>query len=299
MEIMNKKIFYLIILWGILVLPLIQVHAQGDSEKKPVKISLSYILINDQLPVLKVTTKIKTGKKFEPLRKAEVTIFFNEELPQAIIGKVQTNEHGFISLELPKKIISKLDSLSPIKFIGVITASDQFDEERTEIEITRARIELSLTEADSVKKISAKVLEFKDNKWTEVPKAEVKLFVRRLFSDLQVGESSYATDESGVIASEFNMKVPGDAMGSILVGAKIEDSDTYGTIYAMKSMNWGIPTKDDNSFAKRTLWASRDKTPYWLLITPNVIIVTVWGFIFYLFYLIWLIRKHDPAESHD
>ena len=67
----------------------------------------------------------------------------------------------------------------------------------------------------------------------------------------------------------------------------------------MKTVKWGLPTEVDNSFYKRTLWAARDKTPYWLLITPNVIIITVWGFIIYLLYLVQLIRKLGKDEINS
>ena len=61
-------------------------------------------------------------------------------------------------------------------------------------------------------------------------------------------------------------------------------NEAYGSLVSTKTAKWGQPRVPDNSFAKRTLWATRDKTPLWLLIFPNLIIVTVWGIIFYLVY---------------
>ena len=265
--------------------------AQTEKEKSAMKLNLAYRQVNDGAPILNVTVKTKKGKKFEPVEGVEVTLSLMEATPDNLLGKTTTDIKGTASIQVPLEIAAKLDSLSPFKLIASVQPSDRFDETTAEIKITRVRIELSLQEVDSTRSVSAKVLELKDGKWTEAPGTEVKIFVKRLFSDLPVGEDAYTTDKSGEVSAEFNVEIPGDVEGNIFVGAKIDDSETYGTISSMKEINWGTPAKQDFSFSKRTLWAARDKTPLWLLIGPNLIIATVWGIIFYLFYLIARIRK--------
>jgi hypothetical protein len=72
----------------------------------------------------------------------------------------------------------------------------------------------------------------------------------------------------------------------------IEDHDEFGSIFAFTMKKWGKPTVDDNSaFERRTLWSTRDKTPYWLLVFPNLIIFGVWGVIVYLVLQIFKIKK--------
>ena len=274
----------------------IHLSAQGEKEKGTIKIGLSYIKVNDQAPVLKASAKIKNGKKFEPLVGVEINLSFMEETPGGFLGRVKTNQHGIASMTLPAEINTRLDSLSPFKFIASVRSTDRFDEQTAEIEITRARIELSLPEADSAKKIEAKVLELKDGKWIAVPQTEVKLFVKRLFADFSIGENAYTTNEAGEVSAEFKMSIPGDASGNIIIGSKIDESDVYGTISTTKAMKWGVPQTEDNSFYERSLWAARDKTPWWLLIFPNVIIAAVWGFIFYIVYLLRRIRKIGMAN---
>ena len=274
----------------------IHLSAQGEKKKSAIKIGLSYIKVNDQAPVLKASAQIKNGKKFEPLEGVEINLSFMEETPRGFLGRVKTNNQGTASMTLPAEINTRLDSLSPFKFIASVTSTDRFDEQTAEIEITRARIELSLPEADSVKKVEAKVLELKDGKWIAVPQTEVKLFVKRLFADFSIGENAYTTNEAGEVSAEFKMSIPGDASGNIIIGSKIDESDVYGTISTTKVMKWGVPQKEDNSFYERSLWAARDKTPWWLLIFPNVIIAAVWGFIFYIVYLLRRIRKIGMAN---
>jgi hypothetical protein len=111
-------------------------------------------------------------------------------------------------------------------------------------------------------------------------------------------EETYTTDESGHVSSEFSLTIPGDAQGDIVIGAKIDDHEVYGSLVATKTAKWGLPLVPDDSFSKRTLWATRDKTPLWLLIFPNLIILTVWGIIVYLVYQITRIVKIGRANDH-
>ncbi|GHN00536.1 hypothetical protein WSM22_20250 [Cytophagales bacterium WSM2-2] len=268
-------------------------YIAAQDEKKSIKLDLSYSQINDQPPELRATAKSKNGKKFEPVEGLEVNFFLTEQAQGNLLGKARTNRKGIASLEIPASISSKLDSMSPFKLVASVVESKTFNEKTAEIEITKARINLSLTEADSVRKLEAKLLALKEGKWVEVPETEVKLFVRRMLSDLPIGDHELTTNETGDVSSDFIFKtaVPGDEKGNIIIGAKVEDNETYGTVMAMKFANWGVPQKADRSFYERSLWASRDKTPVWLLVVPNLIIVTVWAIIFYLIYFIFRIRK--------
>ena len=267
--------------------------SSAQDEKKSIKLSLSFAQINDQAPELKATVKSKIGKKFEPVEGIQVEFFLGEQSPDNALGKAKTNRKGIASVELPSSASAKLDSMSPFKLTALVAESKEYNEQSTEIEITKARIDLSLSEVDSTRKVGATLLALKDGKWTPVPETEMKLFVRRMLSDLSLTENALTTNETGEASADFNFKVPipGDTKGNIIIGAKVEDNESYGTIVAMKYAKWGTPQQNDRSFYERSLWAARDKTPVWLLVFPNLIIVTVWGLIFYMFYLIFRIRK--------
>lgn len=280
---------------SIMIFPL---RAQEKKEKETIKIDLAYHQLNDELPILKVSAKTKKGKKFESVEGVEINLFYNEEAALGFIGRVKTNNHGIATLRLPIKYKSSWDSLPNLKFIATLMGNERFEDQSTEIEIAKARIELTLEEVDSVKTIHAKVLALQDSTWVEVPDTEIKLVVRRLLSDLPASEEeSFTTDEKGEASSEFILNIPGDVNGNISVGAKIEDHELYGNLVTTKTIKWGSPLTPDTSFAQRSLWATRDKTPLWLLIFPNLIIASVWGIIFYLFYQITRIIKLGKANE--
>lgn len=290
-----KRVGYSI---GIIVLTIhimtfpLQAQEEKEKEKGIVRLDLTYNQLNGDIPMLKTSAKTKIGKKFQPTEDVEINLFFIEETAQGFMGRVRTKSTGTASLILPDKFKTKWDSLPMVKFIATVTDNEQFEDELVEIEITKARIDLTLSEEDSVRTIHAKVLAFQDSSWVDVPETEIKFVVTRLLSDLSAGEEeSYTTDEAGEASAEFNMIIPGDSAGNIIVGAKIEDHELYGNLMTTKVLKWGVPLKHDGSFAKRTLFATRDKTPLWLLIFPNLIIAFVWGAILYLIYQITRIIK--------
>ena len=272
------------------------IFSQQDVQKETLRLNITYEQIDNNSPILKVSAKTKVGRKFENVEGVNVNLYFNEESAQGFMGQVLTNSKGLATLKLPNMFRTQWDSLMKFNFIATVTSNQKFEDEISEIEITKSRIELSVKEEDSVKYIVAKVMAFEDSTWIEVPDIELKFIVTRLLSNLVVGgDDIYMTDESGEASVEFDMDIPADNNGDIFIGAKIDDSDVYGTIMSTKKVNWGIPQKSDGSFAKRTLWATRDKTPWWLLIFPNLIIVSVWGIIFYLLYQLLRIRKIGQA----
>jgi hypothetical protein len=274
------------------------VQAQDKTEKGTIKIDLAYHQLNNDLPVIKVSAKTKKEKKFQTVEGVVINLFFNTENSQGFMGRVETNSNGAGSLALPVRFKDQFDSLFSFKFIGTLIQNDSFEDQSTELEISKAKIELTLEDMDSAHTIHAKVLAFQDTGWVAQPETEIKLVVRRLLSDLTATEEeTFTTDKDGEASAEFSLNIPGDAQGNIIVGAKIDDHEVYGSLVSTGTAKWGLPLVPDNSFAKRTLWATRDKTPLWLLIFPNLMIAGVWGIIFYLIYLVIRIIKLGKADK--
>jgi len=190
----------------------------AQEEKKSIKLALSYSQINNQLPELIAAAKSKLGKKFEAIEGTEVQFFLGDQSAENLLGKAITNKKGIASIEIPIAVASKLDSLSPFKVVAFVAESKKFEEQTTETEVTKARVDLLLFEADSTRKVGAKLLTLKEGKWVETSGVEIKLFVRRMASDLAIGENVATTDDAGDVSADFKMTVPGDINGNIIVG---------------------------------------------------------------------------------
>ncbi len=156
------------------------VKAQDKTEKGTIKIDLSYNQLNNDLPIIKVSAKTKKDRKFEPVTGVAVNLFFTTETSKGFIGRIETNSHGFGSLSLPERFKNQLDSSTSFKFIGTLTQDKSFEDQSTELEISKAKIELALDDVDSVHKINAKVLAYQHGAWVAQPEIEIKLVVRRL-----------------------------------------------------------------------------------------------------------------------
>jgi hypothetical protein len=159
-------------------------QAQDKTEKGTINIDLAYHQLNNDLPVIKVSAKTKKEKKFRPVEGAVINLFFNTETSQGFMGRVETNSNGAGSLTVPERFKNQFDSLFGYKFIGTLIQNDSFEDQSAELEISKAKIELTLDDIDSVRTMHARVLAFQDTGWVAQPETEIKFVVRRLLSDL-------------------------------------------------------------------------------------------------------------------
>ena len=53
----------------------------------------------------------------------------------------------------------------------------------------------------------------------------------------------------------------------------------------------GVPIVEESTFNERTLWAPRSKTPIFILVFANLIILAMWGIIIYLITNLFRINK--------
>jgi hypothetical protein len=186
-----------------------------------------------------------------------------------------------------------LDSSLQFTFSATLAADANLEEAEKEIELHQARLILEPLTSDDGKQIHILAEKREKDGWVPAAGVEMKIFIKRQFGRLPVGEESYTSDDNGKVEMDFTVaNVPGDASGKITVGAFVEDNEDFGNLVVTKDVPWGAPlvVKHDE-FNDRTLWATRDKTPVWLLIFPNLIIVVVWGLIVYLLLQILRIRR--------
>jgi hypothetical protein len=105
-------------------------------------------------------------------------------------------------------------------------------------------------------------------------------------------ENGITTDENGVASVEFPMDLPGDSAGNLTVIARIEDHEVYGTVESKVNVKWGIPPSGGHDhWANRSLSASRDKAPTYLIVASNLIIAIIWGTLIYIIFQVFRIRN--------
>ncbi|MCX6292267.1 MAG: hypothetical protein NT126_10955 [Bacteroidetes bacterium] len=126
-----------------------------------------------------------------------------------------------------------------------------------------------------------------------VKEVDIHFYVKRLFSLLPIGKA-VKTDDNGESNTIFPLDLPGDKNGNILVIAKIEEDENYGNAEAQAEIKWGTLSNPENDhWANRSLSASREKAPTYLIVASNLIIMVIWGTIFFVFLQVFRIRKES------
>ena len=275
----------------------ISVSAQDSAAAEP-SVNLRYFINNNSIQYLMVQSRIKVGKKFKPLPGQLVQLYLDSNSAENLITKIYTDEKGLAKVIIPPSLKDKWNS-SPIhQFIGVLEATSKEEERTTSLEITKAKMEMDTSTADSVHSINVQVKFFQNNNWVPANDVEMKVGVNRSGSILTAGdEETYTTDSTGTVTVEFKRdSLPGDQMGNFVLLAKVEDNDQYGNLLVEKTVPWGVAAKlNKNFFEQRTLWSTRFRTPLWLLFMAYSIVIGVWATIIFLILQIVKIKKLGAA----
>ena len=163
-----------------------------------------------------------------------------------------------------------------------------FEDTEESISITDVSIEASIEKNEEGHSITAKLVS-SDNE----PIAEESLNVglKRLFGIMSLGEEdSYTTDEDGTVEVEIDKGLTG-INGKLNFQVIIDESETYGTVIANVYGDFGVPIVDKSTFNQRTMWSPPSKTPIFLLIVPNIIIISIWSILFFLILNLFKIYK--------
>jgi hypothetical protein len=124
---------------------------------------------------------------------------------------------------------------------------------------------------------------------------EIHLYVKSLYALMPVGKA-IATDEAGVALISFPLDLPGDNNSMLTVIAKLEKDETYGTVETESQVKWGFKAKNESApWSDRSLSASREKAPMFLVVASSLIIIVIWGTIFYVVFQLFKIKKSAKA----
>ena len=269
------------------------------NEKKELQLNVNYYQPQNNIPYVLVTTKTKVERKFIGVKDLKVNVYLNEVSDSNLLQSFQSNIAGEERIYIPTSFKGIWDASSSLTFIAVAAANKEFDETKSEAAITKAKIEIDTSRTDEAKNITVSVKELQNGKWVPANGVELKIAVKRSIGTLPIGdEESYTTDSTGSVTAEFKRdSLLGNNKGNFILIARTEDNEKFGNLFAEKNVNWGVPPIFDNSFDQRSLWATRSKTPIWLLGLAGSIIAGVWGTIIYLILQMIKIRKMGRAVA--
>jgi hypothetical protein len=277
---MKMKNIYknLIIILGFLPIALM---AQNP-EKGTLVVGIRYFNNNNTTHHLVFKTKSKVDGKFKIIPDIKLTVYITSDADKAnLLGTVITNDVGDAVLLIPPSAKNEWIKSPNQTFVAVSTATQQFEEARGELAITKAKLQFDTAEG---KIVNAKLVALIDTVWTAIADVEMQIGVKRLDGNLSVNETPiFTTDSSGAATTEFKRdSLPGDTKGNLVLVASIIDNELYGNLTAEIAVPWGSKFSHISNFDHRTLFARRGHSPIWLELLAYSIVVVVWGIIIFL-----------------
>ncbi len=250
-----------------------EIYAQDSGTKERTRLTLSYEKLGNNDKKLKVSLTAGRGRELQRIEGA--TIFLSESANDSTytLAEITTDAHGTSELDIKSGYPFIKDNDGFTSFSATYAGDDHFRKSSSEITIKDVQLELNATEEDSVKSVSVFAYEI-DNSGARIPVEglDINVGVRRLFSILQIGQIQ--TDADGKGSIEFPNNIPGDSLGMLVVLAKIDDNEYYGTVNSQKTMQWGLPVSYAVKPLPRQLWSN--EAPLWMIISVFLVLSAAW-----------------------
>lgn len=296
----KNKILPAVALLIILMVPFCT-EAQKNAEKKTVSFGISYWMNNNRAVYIIANAKSKVDGKFQPDAGVKVSIYLDKDSSANLIGKYITDAHGLAKAIIPPSLQSVWNASPKHTFLAKTEEDKFYESADAEISISKSKILLDTVSDGEKKSVTVSVSAFNGTTWMPVSGVEMKVGVSRsVGSILAVSDKdAYTTDSTGKATIEITKaKFPGDEKGNIVLVARVDENEQLGNLIIEKTVPWGTAVTPDNSFFdQRALWATRFRTPIWLLVMAYSIVIGVWGTIIYLIMLLLKIKKLGMAEA--
>ncbi|HVU93572.1 MAG TPA: hypothetical protein VHE34_00030 [Puia sp.] len=251
------------------------------AEKSALSIGLSYFSIDDKVPYVVVKTKAKIEGRFRPVGGEALKIYLGSESAGSLIKEVMTDDKGEAFAYIPPALHQEWGQNPKKTFLATFAGDKKYDSASADLTVSRAKMVID-TSGD--RKIVATLLEWKDSGWVPVKGVDVAIAIKRLDAYLNVNQTpTYSTDSTGRVTAEFKRdSLAGDVNGNIVIVAKVDDNDSYGNLLQEMTVPWGKKFATEDTFGKRTLYATGNRAPVWLLLMSGSIILCVWSILIYL-----------------
>lgn len=217
-----------------------------------------------------------------------VSISFYVGLDSLInLGAIQTDENGKAICNIKPGFKFPKNKEGLIHFSVEFKGDEIFRNSSNEIDVKDILINLALEEIDSVKTVTLKVEQIlTDDLRVPLNEVEMSVFIARMFSHLKVGTVALA---EGMGTIEFPNDLPGDTTGNLIVIAKFEEHEEFGTVLKSDTIAWGIKTAHFNAYSPRSLWTQ--VAPVWMIITLSIMLLGVWGHYVYVIIQLVLLKR--------
>jgi len=259
------------------------------AKKDKVRLKAEYVKVMNSEIYFDIKATAKVDNQNVDVSNIDLTIYNTVNDEQIELGKTKTNMNGESKFVIKEGINAiKPDSTNVYNIEISFDGNDSFSRASKTLSFKDANIEAKLITKDSINYITATLIDKSTD--SVVSDAFLRVQVQRLFRPLRIGEEFNSTDENGTIIVPIEEGIPG-VDGKLTLEVVLKDSDDFGTVKALVNAPIGVPIVDESTFDERTMWSPRNKTPLFLLIFPNLIILGIWGLIIYLILNLFKLKK--------
>ncbi|MCJ7757203.1 MAG: hypothetical protein MUP24_03575 [Gillisia sp.] len=260
-----------------------------EVEKAKVRLKADYVKVMGGEVYFNLNASARVNGDNIKVPDLDLTIY-NEVGDEKIkLGEAKTDVNGDGKLVLEGLNSIKPDSTNTYNVSISFKGNDSFKRASKSLSFRDAAIEAKLFTEDSINYISATLIDKSTD--SVVVGSLLRVQVQRLFKPLKIGEEYNITDDNGTVVVSIPEGIPGED-GNLIIEVVLNATDAFGTVKALVQAPVGsVKVVDESTFEQRTLWSPRDKTPLFMLIFPNLLILGIWGIIIYLFINLFKIAK--------
>lgn len=273
---------------GLLSVFIIALSFQTLNAQNKTRIKTQYVRIVDSISYVDIVATSKIEKDNVNVTDVDIIVFNELEDENVELGKITTNHEGKSRFIIDNANMIQADSSDTYNLLFSFKGNDTFKKAKNSISFKNADIKVKMALKDSINYINATLIDSKSNE--PIIGENLTIQVQRHFKPLIIGEEFNSTDDFGTIFVPIEEGIPG-VDGNLVLEVVLKDHDDYGTVKALIKAPIGVPIVDESTFDERTMWSTRDKTPIFLLIFPNLLILGIWGLIIYLFVNLFKISK--------
>ncbi len=257
-------------------------------KKSKVRIKAQYVKIMDGEIFIDIKATAKIAKKNVKATGIKLKVYNQLDDEKISLGETITDRRGKSKFLLKNLNTIKPDSTNTYNILILFKGNEIYKKAKKSISFKNADLKAKMIIKDSINYITASLID----PITDSPIIDESLIVQvqRLLRPLKIGKKFNNTDENGTIIVPIEEGIPG-VDGNLIIEVVLEDSDEYGTVKALVEAQVGTPIIDKSTFDQRTMWSPRSKTPIFLLIFPNLLIIGIWFIIVILIINLFKLSK--------
>jgi hypothetical protein len=247
--------------------------AEVSAKKERVRMKMYYFKTASGDRRIDIALTAGSGKSMHGVSEGEVALMAVAGDSTLNLATVTTDTLGQVSLYLAEDYVLPMDEDGKVVLEAEYEGNDIYGSASNDIELMDLSLTISFEIEDSVKYLRLEATR-PDIEGNMVPVEELSVLigVQRLYSVLPLDDVE--TDDDGFAEMEFPNDIPGDADGMITIVAKVDDSDSFGTVEVKATADWGTAVSYELQPLPRQLFT--DEAPLWMIAAVYIILLGAW-----------------------